>query len=188
MPACVPVRCVLRSPAAQTAFSLCLLAGLGLPQTALAQHRGGGMAGGRGGFSGAGGFARSRGGPPPDIHDRGNAGTVRGGLQLGPPVRWWDDKHFAKQLHLRPDQKQRMDAIFEQNRTVLLKRLEALKQEDQRMETLAHASTLDENALFTQIDRVEQARADLEKATTHYLFQIRGEMDPDQLASLEDHH
>jgi Spy/CpxP family protein refolding chaperone len=169
------------------AFSLCLLAGLGLPRAALAQHRGGGMAGGRGGFGGAGGFAGSRGGRP-DVHDRDNAGTVSGGLQLGPPGRWWDDKHFAKHLHLRSDQQRRMDAIFEQNRTALLKRYETLQQEEQRMETLTHASTLDENALFSQIDRVEQARADLEKANTHLLFQIRSEMDPDQLSSLEDHH
>jgi len=31
----------------------------------------------------------------------------------------------------------------------------------------------DEPALFAQIDRVAQARAELEKATTHYLLQIR---------------
>lgn len=187
MSACVPVRRVLRSPIAQTAFCLCLLAGMGLPRAAIAQHHGV-MPGGRGRFDGAGGFARSRGGPPPDIHGQSTVNTVRGGLELGPPGRWWDDKHFAKQLHLRSDQQRRMDAIFEQNRTALLKRYETLQQEEQRMETLTHASTLDENALFSQIDRVEQARADLEKANTHLLFQIRSEMDSDQLASLEEQH
>lgn len=187
MSACVPVRRVLRSPIPQTAFCLCLLAGMGLPHAAIAQHRGG-MPAAHGRFGGAGGFARSRGGPPPDVHDQPPVNTVRGGLELGPPGRWWDDKHFAKQLHLRSDQQRRMDAIFEQNRTALLKRYETLQQEEQRMETLTHASTLDENALFSQIDRVEQARADLEKANTHLLFQIRSEMDADQLTSLEEQH
>lgn len=185
MSSCVPARRVLRSPLLQTAFCLCLLAGMGLPSDALAQHHGG-MPGGHGGFGGPRGFAGTRGGPPPDVHDQSTMNTTRGGLELGPPGRWWDDKHFAKQLHLRSDQQRRMDAIFEQNRTVLLKRYETLQQEEQRMETLVHASTLDENALFSQIDRVEQARADLEKANTHLLFQIRTEMDPNQLASLEN--
>jgi hypothetical protein len=40
--------------------------------------------------------------------------TMRGGLQLGPPGRWWDDKHFAKTLHLRPEQKKRMDDLFDE--------------------------------------------------------------------------
>ncbi|HEX4155496.1 MAG TPA: periplasmic heavy metal sensor [Acidobacteriaceae bacterium] len=122
---------------------------------------------------------------PPDVHE---GGPIRGGLQLGPPGRWWDDKHFAKELHLRPDQQRHMDTIFEQNRTTLLKRFETLEQEEQRMEALTRARPLDENALFSEIDRIEQARADLEKANTHVLFEIRGEMDPDQLSRLEEQH
>jgi Spy/CpxP family protein refolding chaperone len=112
-------------------------------------------------------------------------GGARWGLQIGPPGRWWDDKHFVKSLHLRPDQQRRMDGIFEQSRPTLLKRYEALQKEQQQMETLTRARTLDENALFTQIDRVEQARADLAKATTHMFYQLRGEMDADQIAKIE---
>lgn len=169
---------------------------LSLSQPATGQRRGG-----HGAFGGApatGTFphtdigARSPLGSPPNVEqsgrsDRGTENSLRGGLQLGPPARWWDDKHFVKQLKLRPEQQRRMDSIFEQNRTVLLKRYETLEQEEQRMHSLMHASTLDENALMAQIDRVEQARADLAKAQTHYLFQIRSEMDPGQLSHLEEH-
>jgi Spy/CpxP family protein refolding chaperone len=130
-----------------------------------------------------GGFARSS----PDI-GRGGSARMRGGLQIGPPGRWWDDKHFVKQLHLSDDQQRHMDAIFEQNRGMLVKRYEALQQEEQRMETLTHAKTLDESALFAQIDRIEQARADLGKATTHYLVQLHNELNQDQIAKLEDQH
>jgi Spy/CpxP family protein refolding chaperone len=110
-----------------------------------------------------------------------------GGLQLGPPGRWWDDKHFAKDLHLQSDQQKKMDAIFVQNRPSLLGTYDALQQEEQRMEALTHAKVLDENALFAQIDRVAQARAALEKANTHLLLQIRAEMTPDQIDRLEQH-
>jgi Spy/CpxP family protein refolding chaperone len=111
--------------------------------------------------------------------------TIRGGVQLGPPSRWWDDKHYAKTLHLRPDQKKRMDGFFDENRANLVSRYEALQQEEQKMEVLSHAQTLDESALFAQIDRVAQARADLEKATTHLMLQVRKEMDADQITRLD---
>jgi len=113
---------------------------------------------------------------------------MHAGLQLGPPGRWWDDKSFAKSLKLRPEQQTRMDAIFEQNRNALLSRYQGLQQAESQMDEITKSSTLDEAALFTQIDRVAQARAELEKANTHYLLQLRKEMDPDQIARLEKQH
>ena len=110
---------------------------------------------------------------------------MHAGLQVGPPGRWWDDKHYVKQLKQTSDQQKRMEFIFEQSRPMLLKRLESLEQEELRMEALAHAKTLDEAALFSQIDRIEQARADLGKATTHYLVQLRNELDPEQIIKLD---
>jgi Spy/CpxP family protein refolding chaperone len=110
---------------------------------------------------------------------------MRGGLQLGPPLRWWDDKHYAKNLHLRPGQKKRMDGLFDENRANLVNRYEALQQEESKLEVLSHAQTLDESTLFAQIDRVAQARADLEKATTHVMLQVRKEMDADQITRFD---
>ena len=128
-----------------------------------------------------------RDGPLPNASSQSIAtmSTVRGGLQLGPPGRWWDDKHFAKTLRLRPEQKKRMDSLFDENRANLVSRYQALQQEESKMESLARGQTLDESVLFAQIDRVSQARADLEKATTHLMLQIRKEMDADQIARLE---
>lgn len=187
--------------------ALCLA--LGVASAALAQGRGGGgpPPGGGGGMGGPGGGGGM--GPPggggmggPQFPgggqpmNRGPMGTsepqrgagneARPGLQLGPPgQKWWDDKSFAKNLKLRPDQQAHMDAIFEQNRGTLLTRLQGVQQAESQMVELAKAPTLDEGALFAQIDRIEQARAELEKATTHMLLQIRKEMDADQIKRLE---
>jgi Spy/CpxP family protein refolding chaperone len=130
------------------------------------------------------------GGPPPGSapDERGTVSTMPAGLQLGPPGRWWDDKHFAKDLKLRPDQQKHMDDVFDQNRTTLLRNYENLQQEEQKMEALVHGSVLDEATLFAQIDRVAQARAALEKANTHLMLQIRSEMSTDQIVRLEQHH
>jgi Spy/CpxP family protein refolding chaperone len=169
-------------------LALALLVVLSMPMASAAQrHGGGGFPGGGGMHSGdMGGFSPS-GNVPSDINRNGSAKT-HASLQVGPPGRWWDDKHFAKQLKLTEDQQRHMDVIFEQNRPMLLKRYESLELEEQRMEGLTHAKTLDETALFAQIDRIEQARADLGKATMHYQVQIRNELDQDQIAKLEDQH
>ena len=127
----------------------------------------------------------ARNGLPSGTSAQSSGPTMRGGLQLGPPLRWWDDKHYAKNLHLRPDQKKRMDGLFDENRANLVNRYEALQQEESKMEALSRAQTLDENALFAQIDRVAQARAELEKANTHLLLQVRKEMDADQINHLD---
>jgi Spy/CpxP family protein refolding chaperone len=173
---------------------------------AFAQRSGGGGPPSGGGMPGAGasGPRTTPGGgnmPPGSPGDSGSSGlpapassqsgatmsTMRGGLQLGPPGRWWDDKHFAKTLHLRPEQQKRMDGLFEENRANLVNRYQALQQEESKMEALSRGQSLDESALFAQIDRVAQARADLEKANTHLMLQVRKEMDADQIVRLEDH-
>jgi Spy/CpxP family protein refolding chaperone len=110
----------------------------------------------------------------------------RAGLQLGPAgQRWWDDRGYVKNLKLRPEQQARMDAIFEQNRTALVSHFESVQQAEAQLNELASTPEPDEGALFAQIDRVEQARADLEKANTHLLLQLRKEMDPEQIQKLE---
>jgi Spy/CpxP family protein refolding chaperone len=174
----------------QATLALALLVVLSLPTPAIAQHRS--SAAGGGGFPGGmhsgdiGGFSRSS--NVPSEMNRSNPGRMHPNVQVGPPGRWWDDKHFAKQLKLTEDQQRHMDAIFEQNRPALLKRYENLELEEQRMEALTHAKTLDESALFAQIDRIEQARADLGKASLHCQVLIRNELDQDQIAKLEDQH
>lgn len=128
-----------------------------------------------------------RGGPPPN--SSGSTGSsMRGGLQLGPPGRWWDDKKFAKSLGLNSDQQKRMDTVFGQNRDVLISRYENLQRAESRLEALTHAGKPSESALFAEIDHVAQARADLEKASTHMLLQLRDEMTPDQIGKLDDYH
>ena len=78
-----------------------------------------------------------------------------------------------------------MDAIFERNRGALTSSFQNAQQAQTQMEELAKSSSPDETALFAQIDRVAQAHAELEKATTHYLLQLRKEMDADQIKRLE---
>ncbi len=137
------------------------------------------------------------GGPPPYSRDHGPDGagpsdgatrsTMRGGLQLGPPGRWWDDQDFANTLRLRPDQQTHMDAIFAQNKSTLLAHYDTLRDEERQLESLTRGANIDEHTLFAHIDRVSQARAELEKANAHMLLLLRHELTPDQVNTLDEH-
>jgi Spy/CpxP family protein refolding chaperone len=107
------------------------------------------------------------------------------GLQLGLGGRWWDDHKTVKKLTLRPDQQQRMDTIFEANKPTLINLYTNLQREQAHLATLPPGDLQDETKVFAAIDRVAQARADLEKENVHILLQIRGQLDPTQLTALD---
>jgi Spy/CpxP family protein refolding chaperone len=148
---------------------------------AFAQRGGGG--GGMMGGGGRMGFAPDR-GPAPREFDR-QPPAMRGGPLLGLPGRWWDDGKTAKKLSLRPDQRQRMDGIFEANKGTLLNALGNLQHAELDLQSMSQKDLQNQEKVFAAIDRVAQARADLEKANAHYLMQIRQQMDPSQVSALD---
>lgn len=112
-------------------------------------------------------------------------GPPRNAPQLGPPGRWWDDKKIARNLNLRGDQQRKMDDIFNAGKGNLLQLYSNLQREEGRLSTMSSSDLADENKVFASIDRVAQARADLEKANAHILLQIRKELDAQQLSALD---
>lgn len=122
---------------------------------------------------------------PPGGGTIGNNSPMRGGLQLGPPGRFWDDKGFARNLNLRKDQQKRMDVIFDANRSALVENYRTLQVEENRLERITKERPLDEARVFAGIDAVVQARGTLEKANAHMLLQIRHEMDPEQVTRMD---
>ena len=112
-------------------------------------------------------------------------GQPRMGLQLGLSGRWWDDHHTVRKLNLDPDQQHRMDAIFEANKPTLITLYSNLQREQINLANLPHADLQDETKVFAAIDRVSQARADLEKESAHILLQIRQQLDAQQLDTLD---
>jgi Spy/CpxP family protein refolding chaperone len=125
--------------------------------------------------------------PPPNGPGDGTQSTLRGGLQLGPPGRWWDDKSFAKSLGLSSDQKKRMDAVFGENKGTLLNLYQSLEAEETGLGRLTTGAHLDEEQIFRQIDKVTAARAALEKANAHMLLEIRKQMTEEQVDKLDEH-
>ena len=106
-------------------------------------------------------------------------------MRMGPPGRWWDDPEFIKKLGLSDDQQKKMDEIFNTNRLKLIDLFAAVQKEEAIMEPLVAADPPDENKLLAQIDRVAQARAELEKANARMLLGIRRQLTHEQWLKLK---
>ena len=161
-----------------------LLGGLLLLSASLAHAQGRG--GGRGGMRGEGGFhmgERDLGDHGPSVPNQ--QPVAHSGPMFAPSWRFWDDKKTVKSLNLRPDQQKRMDDLFNSNKDTLVSLFDNLQHEQLRYNSMSREDMQDESKVFAQIDRVSQARADLEKARAHLLLQIRKEMDPQQLDELD---
>lgn len=94
--------------------------------------------------------------------------------------RWWRNQNTAQNLGLTADQQKKMDDIFQQHRLRLIDLNAALEKEEVTLEPLVSDDTLDDAKITTQIDRVAQARAELEKANGRMLLGIRKVLTPEQ--------
>jgi protein CpxP len=115
--------------------------------------------------------------PPP--HDR--LPPQRG----GPPGRWWDNPEMVKTLGMTGDQVKKMDDIFQQMRFKLIDLNGSLRKEEATLDPLIQADRPDDAKLLPQIDRVANARAELEKANARLLLSIRHVLTADQWKKLQ---
>jgi Spy/CpxP family protein refolding chaperone len=122
------------------------------------------------------------GGPPPM---EGRRPPMERAFRLGPHGRWWNNPEFAQKLGLTADQQKRMEAVFEQARPGLMDLSGNVRKEETSMEPLLAADQPDESKVLAQIDRVAQARAELEKANARMLLGLRRVLTPEQWKTLQ---
>ena len=126
-------------------------------------------------------------GPPPggDWGHRDQQGPPHGHPFGAPPGKWWRDPGISRDLTLTPDQQRRMDDIYTQSRVRLIDLTGALRKEEAILEPMLGAEHVDESRTLMQIDRVAQARAELEKASARMLLGFRGVLSQDQWKRLQ---
>ncbi len=95
------------------------------------------------------------------------------------------DPGLVQKLGLTADQQKRIDALFQQNRLKLIDLSAGLQKEEAILEPLLEADRPDESQVLAQIDRIAQARAELEKANARMLLGFRGVLTLDQWKKLE---
>ena len=109
------------------------------------------------------------------------------GFRIAPDGIWWKNPMVVQKLALTPDQVKRMDDIFQKSRIELIDLKANLEKQNAYLEPLLSANPPDTTKALAQIDKIAQARAELEKAHARMLLGIRGVLTPDQWTKLNAH-
>lgn len=94
--------------------------------------------------------------------------------------RWWSNPRIAEKLKLTDEQRKTFDGILQQHRETLIDLRANLEKSELVLEPLVRADQPDEGKILAQIDKVAQARAELEKANARYLLALRSKLTPEQ--------
>ena len=103
----------------------------------------------------------------------------------GPGGKWWDNPEMVRRLAITPDQQKKMDDVLQQSRLKLIDLHATLEKEEVMLEGLMKGPQLDDAKILPSVDRIAQARAELEKANARLMLGIRHVLTPEQWVKLE---
>ncbi|HET6206228.1 MAG TPA: periplasmic heavy metal sensor [Terracidiphilus sp.] len=103
----------------------------------------------------------------------------------GPQGRWWNDPDMIQKLQLTDDQRKAMDQILLDHREKLIDMRAAVEKSELGLEPMLSDDQPNESQILAQIDKIAQARAELEKANARFLLAIRSKLSPDQWKQLQ---
>jgi Spy/CpxP family protein refolding chaperone len=90
-----------------------------------------------------------------------------------PPGAWWTNTALVQRLGLTDDQKARIERAFENHRQNIVSSTDLLEKEEAQLAKTLEAESIDRNAVLAQIDRVTQARREMERATAVMTLEMR---------------
>ena len=104
---------------------------------------------------------------------------------LGAQGRWWNNPRIVERLKLTDVQRKEFDDIYLQHREKLIDLRASLQKAELALEPLVRDVQPNETKILAQIDKVAQARAELEKANAAFLLAIRGKLTAEQWTELQ---
>lgn len=116
----------------------------------------------------------------------GERAGMGGPFGMGHEGMWWKNPRVVETLSLTPDQVKRMDGIFQESRIKLIDLHANVQKQEVMLEPLLSANPLDTAKAQAQIDKVADARAELEKTNARMLLGIRAVLTPDQWTKLHE--
>jgi Spy/CpxP family protein refolding chaperone len=99
---------------------------------------------------------------------------------LEPIERWWRNPDNRRMFGVDSEQQAKFNEIFQQFRPKLDALNTALEREEAALEQLVGANSFDETKPAVQIDRIAQARAELEKCHGRMLVAMRNVLTAEQ--------
>jgi Spy/CpxP family protein refolding chaperone len=86
---------------------------------------------------------------------------------------WWTNTALIERLGLTEDQKTRIQRAFENHRLSLESSKTLLEKEEGQLGRLLEAETVDRGAILSQVDRVTQARSEMERSNSVMTLEMR---------------
>lgn len=109
-------------------------------------------------------------------------GPGMGGPGMG---KWWKNSALVQKLGISDAQVQQIEKIFQDHRMQLIDQRASLEKEEARLEPLIEADRPDEGQVTAQIEKVAQARANLEKSNALMLLAVRQVLTVEQWKQLQ---
>jgi Spy/CpxP family protein refolding chaperone len=104
---------------------------------------------------------------------------------MGIQGRFWNNPKIAEMLKLTDEQKKQFDDILQTHREKLIDLRGNVEKAELAMAPLIRDDQPNEARILAQIDKLAQARAELEKANARYLLAIRSKLTPEQWKQVE---
>ena len=98
---------------------------------------------------------------------------------------WWTNAALVEKLGLTGVQKSRIESTFEAHRQNVVTNMNQLEKEEAQLAKLLEAESIDRSGIFTQINRVIQARGDLERVNATMTLEMREQLTLAQWTQLQ---
>jgi Spy/CpxP family protein refolding chaperone len=105
---------------------------------------------------------------------------------MGDHGHWWNNPRIVEQLKLTDEQRKAMDAILLEHREKLIDLRGNVEKAELELEPLMKSDAPNEAKVLAQIDKLAQARAELEKANARFLLALRAKLSPEQWKQLKE--
>jgi Spy/CpxP family protein refolding chaperone len=102
----------------------------------------------------------------------------------GPPGIWWNNSLVIQRVGITVEQQKKLDEVYQQYRLKLIDADAGLEKEEATLEPLVSVEPPDDTKVIAQLDRVAQARAELEKVNARMLWSLRRVLTSDQWKKL----
>jgi len=89
---------------------------------------------------------------------------------------WWTNTNLISRLGITDEQKARIERAYENHRQGITAATAQLEKEEVQLGRLLEAEPLDKNAVLSQIDRVVQARGEVERTSAAMTLEMREQL------------
>jgi Spy/CpxP family protein refolding chaperone len=113
--------------------------------------------------------------------------SVRDRLNPQAGAAWWTNTALVRRLGLTEDQKKKIETIFDQHRSALIQKKTDLEKEESSLARMLESEPLEHTKFISaQIDRVIQARGEMEKTNSTMTLEMRQVLTRSQWLQLQN--